>query len=292
MVKARRFTGVKTKPSVLESLPQFQPETNFDIDHIEPATGEYRAFSATRQAELSQILNERIRPHLQKFEQKEQEARLKRFLKAALSAIATYEHQREEQASFDRDEARKIVLAAHTAVWDARCALLSLAKDRHLSRFLERLFVHQKAEIASSETSALRRRDAKKDLARQIEESEKSLCSYRAFNPNIVADQLSRLEPCLMLAAERLLFQPGDIQRDEIARTFTDMMVSAWMEATGKIPSYAKPSPRSRNPSPFALLLSSVNKGFLQPAYQSKNNFRDYASASIKQLKSDFPDRC
>ena len=80
-------------------------------------------------------------------EQKEQEARLKRFLKAALSAIATYEHQREEQASFDRDEARKIVLAAHTAVWDARCALLSLAKDRHLSRFLERLFVHQKAEI-------------------------------------------------------------------------------------------------------------------------------------------------
>ena len=147
MVKARRFTGVKTKPSVLESLPQFQPETNFDIDHIEPETGEYRAFSATRQAELSQILNERIRPHLQKFEQKEQEARLKRFLKAALSAIATYEHQREEQASFDRDEARKIVLAAHTAVWDARCALLSLAKDRHLSRFLERLFVHQKAEI-------------------------------------------------------------------------------------------------------------------------------------------------
>jgi hypothetical protein len=102
MVKARRFSGVKTKPSVLESLPQFQPETNFDIDHIEPETGEYRAFSATRQAELGQLLNERIRLHLQKFEQKGQEARLKRFLKAALSAIATYEHQREEQASFDR----------------------------------------------------------------------------------------------------------------------------------------------------------------------------------------------
>ena len=290
MVKARRFTGVKTKPSVLESLPQFQPETNFDIDHIEPETGEYRAFSATRQAELSQILNERIRPHLQKFEQKEQEARLKRFLKAALSALATYEHQREEQASFDRDEARKIVLAAHTAVWDARCALLSLAKDRHLSRFLERLFVHQKAEIASS--SALRQPDAKKDLARQIEESEKSLRSYRTLNPNTVADQLSRLEPCLKLAAERLLFQPGDIQRDDIARTFTDMMASAWMEATGKIPSYAKPSPRSRNPSPFASLLDSINKGFLRAAYQSKNNFRDYASASIKQLRADFPDRC
>jgi hypothetical protein len=213
MVKARRFSGVKTKPSVLESLPQFQPETNFDIDHIEPETGEYRAFSATRQAELSQLLNEHIRPHLQKFEQKGQEARLKRFLKAALSAFATYEHQREEQASFDRVEARKIVLAAHMAVWEARCALLGLAKDRHLSRFLERVFAHQKAKIASSETSALRQRDAKKDLARHIEESEKSLRSYHALNPNTVADQLSRLEPCLMLAAERLLFQPGDMQR-------------------------------------------------------------------------------
>jgi hypothetical protein len=289
MVKARRFSGVKTKPAVLESLPQFQPETNFDIDHIEAETGEYRAFSATRQAELSQILDERIRPHLQKFEQ---EVRLKRFLSAALSAIATYEHQREEQASFDRVEARKIVLAAHMAVWDARCALLSLAKDRHLSRFLERVFVHQKAKIGSSETSALRQRDAKKDLARQIEESEKSLRSYRALNPNTVADQLSRLEPCLMLAAERLLFQPGDMQRDDIARTFTDMMATAWMEATGKIPSYAKPSPRSRNPSPFASLLDSINKGFLQAAYQSKNNFRDHASASIKQLRRNFPDRC
>jgi hypothetical protein len=133
-----------------------------------------------RQAELSQILNERIRPHLQKFEQKGQEARSKRFLKAALSAVATYEHQREEQASFDRVKAREIVLAAHMAVWDARCALLSLAKDRHLSRFLERVFVHQKAKIASSETTALRQRDAKKDLARQIEESEKLLRSYRS----------------------------------------------------------------------------------------------------------------
>ncbi|MFY9839888.1 MAG: hypothetical protein WAK55_26135 [Xanthobacteraceae bacterium] len=292
MVKARRFSGVKTKPSVLESLPQFQPETNFDIDHIEPETGEYRAFSATRQAELSQILNERIWPHLQKFEQKGQEARLKRFLKAALSAIATYEHQREEQASFDRVEARKIVLAAHMAVWDARSALLGLAKDRHLSRFLERVFTHQKAKIASPETSALRQRDVKKDLARQIEESEKSLRSYRALNPNTVADQLSRLEPCLMLAAERLLFQPGDMQRDYIARTFTDMMASAWMEATEKIPSYAKPSLRSRNPSPFTSLLDSINKGFLRTAYQSKNNFRDYASASIKQLRRNFPDRC
>jgi hypothetical protein len=273
MVKAPKLPGVKTDAAMLKSLPQFQPEVSFDIDRIDSETGEYRAFSAMRQAELIQILNECIRPHLQKFDQKEQEARLKRFLKATLGAIATYEHQREEQASFNRVEAREIVLAAHKAVWDARSVLLRIAKDRHLSRFLERLFVHQKPEIGSSETSASRRRDAEKALARQIERSEKLLRGYRAFNPNTVADQLSRLEPCLMLAAERLLFQPGDILRDDIARTFTDTMGSAWMEATGRIPSYARPSPRSRNPSPFASLLGSINKRFLQAAYQSKNNF-------------------
>jgi hypothetical protein len=291
MVKAPKLPRVKTDVAMLKSLPQFQPEVGFDIDHIDSETGEYRAFSAIRQAELIQIINECIRPHLQKFDQKEQEARLRRFLKATLGAIATYEHQREEQASFNRVEAREIVLAAHKAVWDARSVLLRIAKDRHLSRFLERLFVHQKPEIASSDTSALKRRGAEKALARQIERSEKPLRSYRAFNPNTVADQLSRLEPCLMLAAERLLFQPGDIQRDDIARTFTDTTASAWMEATGKLPSYAKPSPRSRNPSPFASLLASINRKFLQADFRSKNDFRDHAVTSIRQLKRP-SDRC
>jgi hypothetical protein len=128
MVKAPKLPGVKTDPAVLKSLPQLQPEARFDIDHIDSETGEYQAFSATRQAELIKILTECMRPHLQSLDQKEQGVRLRWFLKAALSAIATYEYQREEQASFDRVAAREIVLAAHKAVSDARSILLSIAK--------------------------------------------------------------------------------------------------------------------------------------------------------------------
>ena len=263
MAKAHRLPGVRTDPAALKSLPQFQTDASFDIDHVDSATGEYRAFSSDRQAELIQLLTGALPLPLQKIDQEQQKGRLVRFLKTALSAIATYEHRQKEQADFDRAAARKIILAAHKAVSDAHSALLRVASDAHLSRFLEQLFVHQKPEPVLSKT-------------------------YRDLGPKAVAGQLFRLEPVLFLAAERLAFQPGDIQRDDIARTFTDVLASAWMEATGKIPSYAQPSARTRNPSLFGALLAVVNE-VLPAAYRSSNDFRDYARASIKQLKLDFP---
>jgi hypothetical protein len=284
MAKANKLPGVRTDPAALKSLPQFQTDLSFEIDHLDPLTGEYRAYPPIRQAALIQVLTNGVLRHLQKFNPGKRKARLERFLREAFSAIATYEHRRKEQGDFDRAQAKKVVLAAHKAVSDARGALLRVASDPRLSRFLELLFVHQKPGAVLSDRSSNRRRDAKA-LSKQIEQSEQSLRGYRCLGPKAVADQLFRLEPVLFLAAERLEFQPGDIQRDEIARTFTDMMATAWMEATETIPSYAQPSPRTTRPSPFAELLATVNQNCLASKYRSKNDFRDHARASIRKLK-------
>jgi hypothetical protein len=292
MRRARRYAGVKTDPAALKLLPQFRPELSFNIKYIDSETGQCSAFTRVQLAQLSEILASTIRPHLRGFDSKEQEQRLNRFLTIALSAVATYDHQRTEQENFDSIAAREKLVAAHTALLAANRALANVAMDRHLMRFLELLFVHQNQNTTSPETPTSKRWKRVEALARQLEQSEKSLSGYRAFNPRAAADQLSRLEPVLMLAAERLTFQPGDMQRDDIARMFTDMMASGWLEATGKCPSHAKPSPRSRNRSQFAALLTSINREFLKREFQSKNDFRDFAAASIRQLRRDFPDHC
>jgi hypothetical protein len=292
MRRTHRFAGVKADPATLKSLPQFQPEVGFNIEGIDSETGEYRAFTPDQQAGLSKILANAVQSYLKHFDIKEREQRLKRFVKGALSAIATYEHQRAEQDNFDRVAARANIIEAHSALLAAHRALLSIAMNRRLMRFLEQLFAHRKPKTASPETSSSKRRDDAKSLANQIEHSERLLSGYRAFNPSSVAEQLSRLEPVLMLAAERLLLQPGDMQRDDVAATFTDMMAAAWRETTEKFPTYAKPSPRSRSPSPFAALLTSINRQFLKSEFRSKNDFRDFAVASIKKLRRDFPGSC
>src|SRR5262249_10508295 len=183
---------------------------------VDFATGEYRAFPAARHNELVKILEDCIRPHLQNFKQEERRSRLDRFLKTAVRAIASYEYQRKEQASFDRAAARKLVLAAHRASLDAGSLLLQIARNRHLTSFLKRLFVSNGRE--PNETPATKsvksKRAAAKELRSRMRSAEPMLRAYHSLDPAAVADQLSRLEPLLMLAAERLTFQAGDKQRD------------------------------------------------------------------------------
>jgi len=288
MTKVNRLAGVGAGPKVLKSLPQFQPDLGVDVDDVDFATGEHRAFPAPRHNELVKILEGCVRPHLQNFKQEERQSRLDRFLKTAVRAVAIYEYQRKEQASFDRAAARKLVLAAYQASVDAGSLLLQIAKNRHLTFFLKRLFVSIGRE--PNETPATKsvnsKRAAAKELRNRMTSADRTLRAYDSLDPAVVAGQLSRLEPLLRLAAERLTFQAGDKQRNDIARNFTDEMAHAWHSAAGKI-SFAKPSPRSRKPSPFAMLLASINRSFLSADFQSKNDFRDYAIASIKQLKAN-----
>jgi hypothetical protein len=295
MTKVNRVAGVKTDPEVLKFLPQFQPDTGFDVDHVDSATGEYRAFPAARHNQLVQILQGCMQPYLRNFKQEEQQSRLDRFLSTAVRAIASYEHQRKEQANFDRAAARKLVLAAHKTSLDAANLLQQIAMNRHLASFLKRLFVsigRQPNETSAAKSVRSRRgtaalRSATKKLSMRMKSADATLQAYHNLAPAAVAGQLSRLAPLLMLAAERLTFQAGDKQRDDIARNFTDEMTHTWLSATGTIPTYAKPSPRSRKPSPFAMLLASINTRFLPADFRSKNDFRDYTVASIKQLKAN-----
>jgi hypothetical protein len=89
-----------------------------------------------------------------------------------------------------------------------------------------------------------------------------------------------------MLATERVKFQPGDYQRKELVQNFVDELAFAWMCGTGRVPTYSKPSKRSKNPSPFAALLTAVN-GVLPNTLQSRNNFRDYAQRSVKRMRKE-----
>jgi len=295
MTKVNRVAGVKTDPEALKILPQFQPDTGFDLDHVDSLTGEYRAFPAARHKQLVQILQGCMQPLLRNFKQEEQQSRLDRFLSTAVHAIASYEHQRKEQANFDRATARKLVLAAHKTSLDAANLLQQIATNRHLASFLKRLFVsigRQPNETSAAKSVRSRRGTAALGSAtkKRMKSADATLQAYHNLAPAAVAGQLSRLEPLLMLAAERLTFQAGDKQRDDIAPNFTDEMSHAWMSATGKI-SFAKPSPRSRKASPFAMLLASINRSFLPVDFRSKNDFRDYASASIKQLKANLKNK-
>jgi hypothetical protein len=293
MTKVNRLSGVGTDPKILKSLPQFQPEIGFDVDHIDIATGKYRAFPPARHNELVKILQDCIWPHLQNFKQKERQSRLDHFLRAAILAVAIYENQRKEQASFDRAAARKLVLATHQTLLKAGNLLRQIAANRPLTSFLKRLFVSigrgpnetPTTKPVKPKRATAASGSAANELSNQMTCTDTALHAYHRSDSAGVAGQLSRLEPLLMLAAERLTFQPGDKQRDDIARNFTNEMAHAWFSATGKI-SFAKPSPRSRKESPFAMLLASINRSFLPVDFRSKNDFRDYASASIKQLKS------
>jgi hypothetical protein len=66
-------------------------------------------------------------------------------------------------------------------------------------------------------------------------------------------------------------------------------MAFAWATGTGKLPTYSKPSRRSRNQSPFAALLTTINKQFFNTELQSQNDFRDHAIKSVKWLKAKYP---
>jgi hypothetical protein len=109
--------------------------------------------------------------------------------------------------------------------------------------------------------------------------------NYSDFAPDQIARRLSQLEAVVSLAAERVTFGPGDAQRDQIAQDFTDQLASAWYSATETLPTCSKPTPRLKNPSPFAHLLQTINQGLLKERHRSANNFHEYGIKSVKRLR-------
>ena len=110
--------------------------------------------------------------------------------------------------------------------------------------------------------------------------------SYSDFAPDNIAWHLRQLERIVNLAAERVTFRgPGDAQRDPIAQGFTDQLASAWHSATGRKPTCSRPTPRLKNPSPFAQLLETINQELLRECHRRPNNFLEFGVKSVKRLR-------
>ena len=87
-------------------------------------------------------------------------------------------------------------------------------------------------------------------------------------------------ETLITLAIEKVEFQPGDFQRDEIVREFADAMVFAWMSATGAVPTISK-----SRPLPFQQLLATINREILRPEVRHKTDFRSAAVLAAERAR-------
>ena len=108
---------------------------------------------------------------------------------------------------------------------------------------------------------------------------------FSDFAPEQIAWRLSQLERVVSLAAEQVTFGPGDAQRDQIAQDFSDQLASAWRQATETWPTCSRPTPRLKNPSPFARLLETINQEVLEKRHRSPNNFLEYGIKSVKRFR-------
>jgi hypothetical protein len=282
----------ETSRDDLARVPQFIPDETFSPLHFDMETGAYSAFSRDREDEIKRILGDCIRPQLQSAASfRGKPTSLDRFLRNANRALAVYIDQHDPRRSFDRAKAGDLLRKAIEATSSARETLESIAAWQELAAYTQRIFVHAGEarrdrplepleaddEVQAEVEKLLRMRDFARD-------------EFCKFSPQTLAARLRQLESVLTLAAERAKFQPGDYQRKELVQNFVNELAVAWMCGTGRVPTYSKPSKRSRNPSRFAALLTAVN-GVLPDTIQSPNNFRDYAQRSVKQMRKEFGNR-
>jgi hypothetical protein len=154
--------------------------------------------------------------------------------------------------------------------------LQAIAGWPELSSFLERLSVQvgkrNEGEPSNSVLHEIKR----------IEKAKTERDLLQVVQPRHLGDLLFQLEPLLNIAIERLALQSGE---DCAARDFTDAMASAWFDATGRLPTSAKKSIRSRGPSPFVELLRVINQKIFKPKMRSPNNFFQYAVKSVSRMK-------
>jgi hypothetical protein len=202
--------------------------------------------------------------------------KLKPFLKDAKRAIAGYVGARETE--YDRRKAKKLLSATSIALETTKRKLQEIAQWPELSNYLKRL--HRDATLAEQPKPSSQKQ-VKQELRRKANLGR----GYSDFAPDQIAWRLSQLETVVSLADERVTLGPGDAQRDQIAQDFTDQLASAWRAATGRKPTYSRPTPRLKNPSPFARLLETINQRLLKERHRSPNDFFQYGAKAIKRLR-------
>src|SRR5262249_39201887 len=209
--------------------------------------------------------------------------KLQPFLKNAKRAIAGYVGARETE--YDRRKAKKLLSATSIALETTKRKLQEIARWSELSNHLK--FVYRDS-TPTERPEPSSQEQVEKELQR-IADLDRS---YSDFAPDQLQLRLSRFETVVSLAAERATFCPGDAQRDQIAQDFADQLASAWRRATKTWPTCSRPTPRLKNPSPFALLLKTINQELLEAHHRSANDFIEYGLKSVKRVRQSIVPDC
>jgi hypothetical protein len=207
------------------------------------------------------------------------------FLNDAKRAIAGYVGARETE--YDRRKAKTLLTETLTNLETARRKLQEIAGWPELSNYLK-LGVYRDAPSAGAKNTmnvTPTERPEPSSAQEQVEQARQRTAAYFDFAPDQIAWRLSQIEAVVSLADERLSFGPGDAQRDQIAQDFTDQLASAWRSATERSPTCSRPTPRLKNPSPFARLLETINQELLEERHRSPNDFFEYGAKAVKRLR-------
>jgi hypothetical protein len=274
----------RTPKEELEKLPQFEPDYR-----------ERPNFSPERESHIRELLADFIRVHVRSIEWEGELTGTDRFIKNAMLAIARFEYRRGIEPNFDRGAAKEALKRTVERVKDTRQALEQIARNRELSKFLEDIFVTdirgshaQEAKRGRSIAGEVLSDEKIRQTLAALRRSRGVLEAYRKIAPQALADHLMSLEPILAIAVERVEFQSGDFQRDDIAQDLSDDLALAWISGTGKLPTFSKPNPRSRNKSSFAELLSLVNNSIIEPQFKHETDFRNYGVNSRNKMRKKF----
>jgi hypothetical protein len=283
----------RTSRTDLDSLPQFEPDHTFRLEE-----GRHESalpFAESRIRQIRDVLSWAMKDHVRQARFLGEPTSLERFLGNAMLAIATYESRSLRRRAYDRERAHSLLDKVHRALCAFQRALERTVEWKQLERYLESLFVadrkrHRRQHVAvaaSGQPAAMLRRHAR-ELVRQRERADRYREQFGLRSPRAILKQVGLLEPLLTLALEKLEFQPGDAQRDEIVREFADAMVFAWKSATGAIPTISK-----SKPLPFQRLLATINREILEPEIRHRTDFQypavRAADMSRKREKGEIP---
>ena len=275
MAKSKRLIRPKTTADYLATLPQFEPRAIPFADLQEYDYLKEYDVQVQREQLIDDVLSKFMAPYIH------DATKLKPFLKDAKHAIAAYVGARE--TDYNHGKAKNLLSETLSGLETTERKLQEIAQWPELSKYLRRLY-RDATLVEQPQPSS--RKQVKQELRRRADVDK----TYSQFAPDQIGLLLSRLETVVSLAAERVMFGPGDAQRDEIAQDFTDQLASAWHSATEKTPKYSRPTRRLKNLSPFARLLETINQKLLAERHRSPNNFFEYGAKAIKRLRQFEPD--
>jgi len=261
------------QPIEPKKLPQFEPRPppSADLQKYDVEVQREQGIDVQEQGKrIDDVLSTFMAPYIRDATQ------LEPFLKDAKRAIAGYVGARETE--YDRWKAKKLLSATLIALEKTKSTLREIARWPELSKYLKRL--HRDATLPEQPEPS-----SPKQLKQELRRRARLGRSYSDFAPDQIAWRLSQLERVVSLADELVSFGPGDSQRDQIAQDFTDLLASAWHSATERKPTYSRPTPRLKNPSPFARLLETINQKLLKEGHRSANNLREYGIKSVKRFR-------